>query len=202
MENIRWVILGEHDQSELVAIYNYALGQAIDEVIFVDEAVNPDGLPEIREAFWTLLKEQLGQTGTIESDLLEAFFHLQKDYPLLVETVDVAGAGEMLDDLNKEVILGCPVVLINTTMINGLASKVSVMLETNGALVVNYDSSNEDLQDNVIYYDENEASCEQLLQIIKNSLPNIGEIIADQGKMGQENRAKMVIKLGESLSAE
>ncbi len=192
-------LTGEKDQQNqnaLVAVYNFALKQALDEVYFVPDLPDLTNLKAVRESFWSLVKEEFATKSQIQPELAKIFLYLQKENNFSSENLSLTANLALAKEKN----VTCPVVIINTTKINGLASQVSAVLEMSGALIVNLESNQENLAETEVFYDEREAECGQLLTNLQNSLPKIGQIIPDQGEKGAQKRAKMVIKLGRSLA--
>ncbi|MDO5561643.1 MAG: hypothetical protein Q4G02_02620 [bacterium] len=186
---------------ELVAVYNFALKQAIDEVYFLPSLHEPLDETAVVRDFWSLIKRELSLTTNVRRQLWEIFFYLQRETSFTKGKLAIAGdAGVTAQFLAKEKITQCPAVLINTTNINGLAAKASQMAEMNGVVVVNLESSSEDLWENEVYYDQNEPDCLKLVQVLQNSFPQLGKLVPDNGTLAAQNRAKAVIKLGRSLS--
>ena len=191
----------EADQNQkLTAVYNFALKQAIDEVYFIPDLKVPKDEKQVKKDFWRLIKKELALTTQTRAELWKIFFFLQKDTSFIKNSLKINDEGTNETSLAKEKKTQCPVVLINTTKINGLASKVSLMMEMNGAVVVNLENNEENLTESEIYYDQNEPVCTELINVLQNSLTKIGKIVPDEGKLGAQNRAKAVIKLGQSLS--
>lgn len=191
-----------NSQQNLLAVYNFALKQAIDEVYFVPNLQIPDTAAAVRVDFWTLIKKELTLTTTVRRELWEIFFYLQRgETAFTVKDLKItAQEGLETTALAKERINACPAVLINTTGINGLAGKVTKMVEMSGVVVVNLESSAENLEESEVYYDQNEPACQELVAILQNSLPKMGKIVPDNGVLGGQNRAKLVLKIGRSLS--
>lgn len=191
----------EADQSQtLAAVYNFALKQAIDEVYFVPDLQIPENEKQVRKDFWRLIKKELALTTQTRSELWKIFFFLQKDLSFIKNNLLINDEGAVSSGLAKDKNTRCPIVLINTTKINGLAGKVSKMAEMNGVVVINLESSEENLIDSEIYYDQREPACVELVQVLQNNLTKVGKIVPDNGELGAQNRAKAVIKLGQSLS--
>ncbi len=199
--NIAPLLQLEANQNQtLVAVYNFALKQAIDEVYFVPDLQIPESEKQVKADFWRLIKKELALTTQARAELWRIFFFLQKENSFLKNNLKISDQGVEGIGLAKEKNTQCPVVLINTTKINGLASKVSRMAEMNGAVVINLESNEENLLDSEIYYDQNEPACVELINVLQNSLTKVGKIVPDSGVLGAQNRAKAVIKLGQSLS--
>ena len=189
------------NNQQLAAVYNFALKQAIDEVYFIPDLHQPTSEEQVAQDIWTLIKQELSLTTTVRRSLWEIFFYLQKETAFTQNQLAIdSDSGVTADYLAKEALTQCPVVLINTTNINGLAAKASQMMEMNGVKVVNLESSSEDLLANEIYYDQNEPDCVSLVQVLQNSLPQLVKMVPDDGNLAAQNRAKAVIKLGRSLS--
>lgn len=184
----------------LVAVYNFALKQAIDEVYFIPELKIPENEKQVKNDFWCLIKKELALTTQARTQLWKIFFFLQKDTSFIKNELKINDDGATYLGLAKEKKTQCPIALINTTKINGLASKVSKMAEMNGAVVINLESNEENLADSEIYYDQNEPACVELINILQNSLTKVVKVVPDSGALGAQNRAKAVIKLGQSLS--
>lgn len=189
------------ETQKLAAIYNFALKQAIDEVYFVEDLQNLDSAAAIKGEIWGLIKKELSLTTTVRRELWEIYFFLQRELIFSEENLEIEeDEGIEAQFLAKEKLTQCPVVLINTTTINGLASKTSKMAEMNGLVVVNLENSSENLRESEIYYDETETDCLALVEILQNNFPAMNRFIPDGGEKGLQNRAKAVIKLGQNLS--
>lgn len=193
--------LEANNTQELVAVYNFALKQAIDAVYFIPDLHEPINETVVANDFWSLIGRELSLTTNVRRQLWEIFFYLQRETSFTRGKLAIAGdSGVTAQFLAKEKITQCPAVLVNTTTINGLAAKASQMAEMNGVVVVNLESNSENLWENEVYYDQNEPDCLELVAVLQNSFPQLGKLVPDDGTLAAQNRAKAVIKLGRSLS--
>ncbi len=179
--------------------YNFSLKQALDEVYFVADLGEIDSLRELRTNIWqTLQKKNINN----RSLLWRLYFFLHREIVFSASQLKIKDISLGLEAtfLAKDKIYKCPVVLINTTSLNGLAAKMTKIVEMSGLVVVNQESSQENLDMSTIYYDENEAECLILTERLRKILPVESEFIPDMGQQGAASRAKAVIKLGKDLA--
>jgi hypothetical protein len=90
--------------------------------------------------------------------------------------------------------------LINAAGTDGLAGRVSQILEQKGFEVRHLDDVDEILLESKIFYDQSEGDCVKVVQVVQNTLPKNLEIIADDGEEASKSRARAVVYIGREIS--
>ena len=92
----------------------------------------------------------------------------------------------------------CSIAVINTTEVNGLASRMSDLLEKNGAYIVRVVSNDLDLDKSYVLVDDSKNNCLVVAKKLEGLLPQHGEL--QRGEVIQPYRADIVIFLGNNLA--
>lgn len=95
-------------------------------------------------------------------------------------------------------LFACPVAVINSSEITGLATTFAELLEKDGFSVVKRDSGQEVLTDTSLLIDPENTSCQLLFNRFKQLLPNSS--VNSNQKLVQQYRAGAVIFLAEDLA--
>jgi len=188
---------------QIKGAYNFALKKIVDEVYFLPAMNEVEKSEDLQELFFSLIKNNLVEEGVFNMDYVKFFFEVKTSDNFRVikmeamsdETIGGAYVGS-----NKEKMVNCPVVLVNAAGVNGLVRKVSEMVEINGFLVVNWETAAKIEEKSVIYYDENELECEEVIAVMKRIFPMIETVVADGGEQARKNRAKTLIILGSEVA--
>jgi len=93
----------------------------------------------------------------------------------------------------------CSIAVINTTDINGLASRISKLLERNGAYIVRTSSNDQDLVKSLVMVDTTKRDCQAIAKKLEALLPYHDEM-QFQDNVIQDYRADVVIFLGDNLA--
>ncbi len=187
-----------NDLEKITAAYNFALKQAVDEVYFMPQLGELKDKKTVEQAIGKLIKNDFWRTTRLQKQWLEIYFYLKTAQFFSIKDFEFKNETQGLDIpfLAKEKLNGCPVVLVNSAGVNNLAQSHGQMLEANGFLVVNRENPIKKIEESVIYYDQNENDCQQLIGLAQKLLPRISKIVPDGGEQAKQYRAKMVINLG------
>lgn len=95
-------------------------------------------------------------------------------------------------------LFACPVAVVNSSDITGLATTFAELLEKDGFSVVKRDSGQEVLSDTSLLIDPENTSCQLLLNRFKQLMPNSS--VNSNQELAQQYRAGAVIFLAEDLA--
>ena len=189
------------DLQEVKALYNFALGQVLDELYFVPEVGEVETAADLERIWWRIWCDEFARTTWINRDLFDNYFEVRAArYFDVWDVRDLEALSGNAPSLSREKLSGCSVSLINAAQTNGLARRVSNMLEPYGVAVVRWETASETVDKSVIYYDETNHDCQQLAQIVQNNFPKGIDLVPDGGNLGSKHRTMAVIYLGGELA--
>jgi hypothetical protein len=188
--------------AEIRKTYNLALGQSLDAIYFVPSLVLIEEKQDVEDNLWWLIKQEAARGILLRGELWEMYFTTRAAQSFSVREIGVLEKvfawGRGLTE--QESLERCPVALINAAGTNGLAGRVSQLLEQKGFEVRHLDDVDEILLESKIFYDQSESDCVKVVQVLQDTLPKNLEIVADDGMEAKKNRAKAVVYVGREVS--
>lgn len=192
--------LEKKDSHFVTASYSFALDRLVDSVIMIsgnDHQVTDQR--DVKLLIWQAFFQRLHSRSELV-DLMKSYFFLQS---LSTESVDVIQASD-LNKLNNIAIGGslkCSLAVINSTKSQGLATRVSQIIENSGGTVVRLTDSDQPMLKSSIYYSEKNLDCLAMTKRLQVLFPSSMEVEISAGERElSEYRADLVIFLGQDLS--
>lgn len=137
----------------------------------------------------------------LDKNSLVDFFKKHQIYYSFLKNQDVVWIDKKYDggeQVNLRPVFDCPVALINTTGETGLVTTLANLLSKSSFSIVKKDDNSENLDKTKIFYNPEEASCQELLEKVVRILP-VGTVEANK-EITDDNRASMVIFVGRDLA--
>lgn len=170
----------------------------VDQIIEIDDEAELKTKKQLQQQLWQgAINRIVNPSQAVE--LLKAFF-FTKSIP--VEQLAINQEPTLVKELNvlNNVILyeDCLVAVVNTTEEVGLASKISTIIEKNGAVVIRITDQNSPYQLSTFSFDPDNNSCQSLSERLRVLFP--GQIIKQhQAQLQHEYRADLIIFIGKDF---
>lgn len=186
------------DDFQLAAM-SWGTRTLIDSILDIKPTAQIISKKQLQRQLWTASLNHL--TNPRESiELLKAFFFTRS---VPVEQIYFSDQSISVNELNilDNVVLyeDCLVAVVNTSEKIGLASKMSDILEKNGAMVVRVTDQNSPYQLSTFSFSSSHGSCQALSKRLGVLFP--GKVIQqNHSQLQQEYRADLVIFIGKDLA--
>ena len=193
--------LDNKDKQSILATYNFALGEVIDEVYFVNDLPDLMQKKNLEKTLRDLTLKHWQQYHKWPDLLTNAYFFVKDQIAsnFYSENVTVDNMEIFHQKLYaKNNITDCSVVVINGTSQNGLAAKVAGVLEKSGFLVTRLASETHENENTVIYYDEEVPACLELVKRAAKVFPQEPQLVNDK-EMLKNYRVSSAILIGNDL---
>jgi hypothetical protein len=187
---------------EIRKSHNLAFGLTLDELYFVLGLSDLENLADVKRNFNLLLWQTFEHHLALPQELLDLYFTVRSSSQLKIttaETLDQVLAWGKSGGI-KAPVTACPLVIVNAAGADGLAGRVSQILEQNGLEVRHMTTATQVTGSSKIYYDETVADCQEVVRQVQETLPQQVEVIADQGEQARKDRGLAVVYLGEEIS--
>ncbi|MDR0463029.1 MAG: LytR C-terminal domain-containing protein [Pseudomonadales bacterium] len=193
--------LEQKSSQEILATYNFALGQIVDQVYFFDELPDLTQRRYLERTFFNLSRRHWQHYEEWPESLINAYFFVldQIDASFNVKQLTNDTMASFRSQSYSNINLGdCSVVIINGTAQAGLAARVAGVLERNGFLVARLASATPQERQTVIYFDENIPACVELVDRVSRIFPQVPEVSSDTDHI-RNYRVNAAIILGTEL---
>jgi len=182
-----------------LAAMSWGTKTIIDSVANINPTTQLESKKQLQQQLWQAAFNNFANPAEF-IELAKAFF-FTKSIPS--EQISFVSDPVLVDNLNvlDNVVLyeDCNVAVVNTTDKTGLASKISDMLEKNGAVVVRVTDQNSPYQLSTLSFNPDHGSCQLLSERLQVLFPD--KITRqDHAQLQQEYRADLIIFIGKDLA--
>lgn len=190
------------DAEQIRKTYNLAFGHVIDKIYYFHQLPSILSKHHLKQIFNQYVTAAVKDLQPLDKLFWQTFFALRSysyyNFAAAAQLSQVADWGRRA--ASKPFLSACPLVLVNAASSQGLASKVSQILEKNGLEVRHLDSAAQATVSSQIFYDEQNTECVQAVETITAILPQEMILSPDGGQEASKNRAKAVIVLGQTMA--
>jgi hypothetical protein len=188
------------EEQAVKAALGHIFGLVIDEVVYLPDW-DRQRLMEKPGRFF--LASAWSKKSSAALDLLRLHYLTLSGLQPKAGTVgEAALAVSRRQAISPELARVCPVAVVNTTNIRGLAGKISQILEDSGVLVIRTTQSEVKFDQTTIYLEDGiPDECVQLAERIGKLFPEQPTILPQAAGEATQYRAKIVVMVGLDLSA-
>lgn len=192
--------LENQSESYIQAAFSQAVGVSVDQVIIIhgtDFKISQRG--DLQK---TIRKELFSGQFSLRKNkkLVELLFFLRQ-VPTENYRVEerISSLEELPENLEPVYFDGCSISIVNTTPTPGLATQVSQLVEQSGGLVVRISDQNTPYQLSTFSVDPEQVACQAITEKITHIFAE-EVLIQDQPELRQQERADLVIMIGQDLA--
>lgn len=195
--------LEQKDQQSILAAYNFALDEVIDEVYFLDSLPDTEQKNALNEILRELILSHWQHYYQVPRNLLEAYFFLQTA-PTVVSNQAIVKSDDLLLLRNGTYMAvsggaACPMAVVNATKQGGLATRVADVLEKDGFWIARVATSEMAVDQTTLYYTEElDDQCYEVRQRLERIFPKAPFPILDTAQL-HYYRVNLVLVLGDDM---
>jgi hypothetical protein len=194
--------LDQADEQTILAAYNFALYEVIDEVYFLDYLPPLEDRRSISRLLWGMMGDYWRTYYQLPSSLLATYFFIQNEpsihFNRVVHTQEDLASLRARSYAAVGRSVECPVVVVNATDQTGLATRVAGLLERDGFWVARITSGEREIVNTTLFYDSDLAHCQDMKARLQRVFPRQPELIEDRVRL-RHYRASLVIVLGQDI---
>ena len=191
--------IDKKSDQEIKSIFSKILNITVDEIIVTD-GIGKDDLEakKLKKIFAKSIINKLNSSIEDKINLLKLHFLVDSmeifEFDHLSEIKNIY---HKLSTLEEETYKNCSVSVVNTTSENGLARKVSEIIENTGAQVVQVEGSDLVIEKTTIYYSVDKLECRQLVDRILGIFPTEVPLkFSSELPSTQQFRSSVIIMIG------